>query len=211
MKNYLVKTPAFIPKIYRKRLWHFDRKEKVIYLTFDDGPTPVVTDFTLDVLKEFNAKATFFCIGKNIENNPGLFQKIQMDGHAIGNHTYNHLNGWKTPNSTYFEDISKTDTYLDQNSKLFRPPYGKMTNAQAHFLQNKMGYTIVMWDVLSADFDLSINNEDCLKNVMNHSKNGSIIVFHDSEKAAQKIRYVLPKILKHYTDLGFQFKKIPQN
>jgi len=208
MKPYFVKTPVFVSKIYNKRLWRFDNKEKNIYLTFDDGPTPSVTEWALELLEKFNAQATFFCIGENVKNYPELFQKILSGGHSIGNHTYNHLNGWKVKNSDYFKNIEKADHLIGQKSKLFRPPYGKMTNSQANYLRKKIGYNIVMWDVLSADFDSSINVDDCHQNVIQNTKNGSIIVFHDSIKAEKKLRFVLPKILEYYSALGFKFRKI---
>ena len=213
MKFYIPKTPSCIMRFFSKYTWRFSRDVKEIYLTFDDGPTPEVTQFVLDELKKYNAKATFFCIGKNILNHPDVFKKIKKSKHSIGNHTHNHLNGWATKNKDYIDNflqcehiISKT---LDKSakSKLFRPPYGKIKKSQAKSILKK-GYRIIMWDVLSADFDVSTSKEECLRNVLNNTKNGSIIVFHDSVKASEKLKFVLPKVLKEFSEKGFVFKAI---
>ncbi|MFT5147333.1 MAG: peptidoglycan/xylan/chitin deacetylase (PgdA/CDA1 family) [Polaribacter sp.] len=213
MKFYIPKTPSCMMRFFSKYTWCFSRDVKEIYLTFDDGPTPEVTQFVLDELKKYNAKATFFCIGKNILNHPDVFKKIKNSKHTIGNHTYNHLNGWATKNKDYFDNflqcepiISKT---LDESTKpkLFRPPYGKIKKSQAKSILKK-GYRIIMWDVLSADFDVATSKEECLRNVLNNTKNGSIIVFHDSVKASEKLKFVLPKVLKEFSEKGFVFKAI---
>jgi peptidoglycan/xylan/chitin deacetylase (PgdA/CDA1 family) len=213
MKFYIPKTPSCMMRFFSKYTWCFSRDVKEIYLTFDDGPTPEVTQFVLDELKKYNAKATFFCIGKNILNHPDVFKKIKNSKHTIGNHTYNHLNGWATKNKDYFDNflqcepiISKT---LDKSTKpkLFRPPYGKIKKSQAKSILKK-GYRIIMWDVLSADFDVATSKEECLRNVLNNTKNGSIIVFHDSVKASEKLKFVLPKVLKEFSEKGFVFKAI---
>ncbi|QTD36758.1 polysaccharide deacetylase family protein [Polaribacter batillariae] len=207
MKTYFPRTPAFIARIFSKYTWRFSSDKKEIYLTFDDGPTPVITDFVLAELKKYQAQATFFCIGKNIKKYPEIFKRIISDGHSIGNHTQNHLNGWKSKNNIYIDDFLECDKVLQEKTKLFRPPYGKIKKKQASEIF-KRGYKIVMWSVLSADFDTAISEEKCLQNVLKNTKNGSIIVFHDSVKAAEKLRYALPKILKEFSKKGFVCKSI---
>ena len=207
MKSYLVKTPSFIKFLFRNWVWSFSKKEKVIYLTFDDGPTPEITEWTLTQLNKHNAKATFFCIGKNITENSEIYAKIIENKHAIGNHTNNHLNGLKTEISVYLENIETCSKHFSKNSKLFRPPYGKLTLKQSKKIRSK-GYKIVMWDVLSADFDTSISKQKCLDNIIKNTENGSIIVFHDSIKASKKLQFVLPKVLEYYSEKEFVFKKI---
>ena len=200
-------------RFFSNYVWRFSLGKKEIYLTFDDGPTPEITQFVLDELQKHQAKATFFCIGKNINNNPEIFNKIITNGHSIGNHTQNHLNGWKTDKATYLENVLACQASVTQlhtvtsKQKLFRPPYGKIKKTQANKLLKK-GYKIIMWSVLSADFDTTISKEKCLENVLKHTKNGSIVVFHDSVKAAKKLRYVLPKILTELAKRGFVFKAI---
>lgn len=208
MKLYLTKTPLFIQSLYRNYSWRFASEEKEIYLTFDDGPTTEVTQWVIDLLKKHNAKATFFCIGKNIQNHPELFSQLIAEGHAIGNHTYNHVKSWKSTTTEYLSNTQQTATIIPrQQSKLFRPPYGTIKSAHAKALR-KQGFKIIMWDVLSADFDTNISKEKCLNNVLKNTRNGSVIVFHDSLKAKEKLYYALPKILDHYTKKGFVFKKI---
>jgi peptidoglycan/xylan/chitin deacetylase (PgdA/CDA1 family) len=208
MKPYLIKTPKLIKFIFYNWFWSFSSKEKNIYLTFDDGPTPEITEWTLTQLKKYNAKATFFCIGKNIEAHPDIFQKIIKEGHSIGNHTNNHLNGLKTPNKVYLDNIEIASNKIgNARSNLFRPPYGKISIRQSFALRKK-GYKVIMWDVLSADFDTSISNKNCLYNVIMNTRSGSIIVFHDSVKASEKLKFVLPKILGYYASKGYTFKKI---
>ncbi len=215
MSLYFVKTPNLIQKIYDDLVWSFSSSKKEIYLTFDDGPTPEITEWTLKTLKQFNAKATFFCIGENVKNHPHIFKQVINEGHAIGNHTHNHLNGWKSGNATYFKNIDDAEkiikslipNYKLQTNKLFRPPYGKIKRKQAKHLINQ-GYKIIMWDVLSADFDQSISVEKCLKNVLKNTTKGSIIIFHDSVKAEKNIKHALPKVLAYFTKKGFKFKVI---
>jgi len=200
-------------RFFSKYTWRFSTKKKELFLTFDDGPTPEITEFIIGELKKFNAKATFFCIGKNVKNYPELFKMIIDDGHSIGNHTHNHLKGWKTDKASYIDNILLCDKTLTEfknpttDPKLFRPPYGKVKNSQAKELLKK-GYKVIMWSVLSADFDVSISKEKCLDNVLKNTENGSIIVFHDSLKAAERMQYALPKVLKHFSDKGFVFKTI---
>ena len=212
MKAYLSKTPEIIQSLYKNYTWCFPTDKKELYLTFDDGPTPEVTQWVLDTLQKHQAKATFFCIGKNIENHPEIFKQLLADGHAVGNHSYNHLNGIKTSSKSYVEDVllaRKTMQQLDDTNglQLFRPPYGRIKPSQGKKIRN-LGYKIIMWNVLSADFDTSISNETCLQNVLKNAENGSDIVFHDSEKAKERLYYALPKILEYYRKKGFVFKKI---
>ena len=208
MKPYLTKTPRIIQKIFKNYTWRFSSEKKVIHLTFDDGPTPVITKWTLDVLKKYNAKATFFCIGKNVVKEPHIYQRILKENHQIGNHTNNHKNSYKTPLEAYIKNVIEAERHLTNPAKLFRPPYGRIRKKQANKLIS-LGYKIIMWDVLSADFDSSISKEKCLQNVLRNAKNGSIIVFHDSIKASQHLQYVLPKALEYFTKKGYLFQRIP--
>ena len=204
---YLVKTPWWIKKwLYPDYLWSMPRNQKKIYLTFDDGPHPVATAFILDALKKYNAAATFFCIGKNIAAHPDIYKRILSEGHATGNHTYDHLNGWKTKDKTYFENIIQASKYID--SRLFRPPYGRISRFQAKQAAEKMNFTIVMWSVLSADFDMAITPQKCWRNVKRSAGNGSIIVFHDSEKAMGRMAYALTETLEYFSKKGFVFEKL---
>lgn len=214
MRLYPIKTPNLIQRIFKDYIWRFSlnsTQEKTLFLTFDDGPTPEITEWTLNQLEKYNAKATFFCIGKNVVNHPDIYKKIIDSGHSIGNHTFNHLKGWKTKTEDYIENFLKAETIMDNTEKLFRPPYGKITPKQASAIKEK-GYKIIMWDVLSADFDTTINPEECYKNVVENTKNGSIIVFHDSEKASTNLKYTLPKVLDYFSKKGYVFKRIaPQD
>lgn len=207
MMTYFIKTPSLAKFFLRNWIWSFSSKEKIIYLTFDDGPTPEITNWILNQLLKYDAKATFFCIGKNVEKYPTLYQKIIKHGHTIGNHTNNHLNGFKTETSTYLKNIDLSENNFSESSKLFRPPYGKLMFSQSKKIREK-GYKIVMWDVLSADFDSNISSQKCLENVISNTKNGSIIVFHDSIKAQEKLQFVLPKILGYFTEKGIRFEAI---
>ncbi|RVT78483.1 polysaccharide deacetylase family protein [Flavobacterium sufflavum] len=215
MKPYWIKTHSIIKKIFSNYVWDIPNNEKKIYLTFDDGPTPEITSWVLNQLEQYNAKATFFCIGKNIAAHSEIFAQIQAKGHSIGNHTNNHLNGWKTSIDDYLENISCCENTInnlsseikDLKSKIFRPPYGKIKRVQAKKLRQQ-GYKIIMWDVLSADFDQNISKEECLNNVVSNTQSGSVIVFHDSVKAFKNLEYVLPKVLKHLADKHFSFEAI---
>ncbi|WP_299105085.1 polysaccharide deacetylase family protein [uncultured Tenacibaculum sp.] len=214
MRFYLIKTPRIIKKIFFNYTWCFSSKQKEVYLTFDDGPTPEVTSFVLDVLKKYNANATFFCIGKNIDNHPELFKRIMDEGHTIGNHTQNHFNGWKHSVENYLMNVETCERAMQkfrdttsEQKRLFRPPYGKIKASQARELKRK-GYEIIMWDVLSADFDTRISKEQCLKNVFENVENGSVVVFHDSVKASERLCYALPKVLEKLSEKGFSFKAI---
>ncbi len=204
---YWIKTHWIIKKIFSKYMWSKDQNEKVVYLTFDDGPTPQITDWVLQQLQQYNAKATFFCIGKNIEEQPEIFQRLLELGNAIGNHTHNHINGWRSSKNTYLDNIEICENAIgdlvNQKQKYFRPPYGKISPAQATAVLQK-GYKIVMWDVLSADFDQAITPKKCLQNVLKSVDSGSIIIFHDSEKAYQNLQYALPKVLQFLQDNNYE-------
>ncbi|MCX2678744.1 polysaccharide deacetylase family protein [Galbibacter sp. EGI 63066] len=200
MKPYLVKTPALIKWIFPKLCWDIKTNQKDIFLTFDDGPTPEVTPFVLKELEKYNAKATFFCIGKNVDQHPDIFNKIVVAGHAIGNHTHNHYNVKHHLLKDYLENIDWAEKTIEnyhpkKMEKLFRPPYGRISRKATKAIRKK-GYKIVMWDVLSADFDVDNSPEQCLKYVLNNIRPGSIVVFHDSVKAFEKLKVILPKVLK---------------
>lgn len=208
MKFYTVKTPNIFKSIFNKWTWNFSTSKKEIYLTFDDGPIPNITPWVLDQLDLYNAKATFFCIGDNIKKHPEVFQEVISRNHRIGNHTYNHLNGWKTNTETYINNTSSTNEIIPKTGqKLFRPPYGKIKPFQSKKLL-KLNYKIIMWDVLSGDFDEKISAENCIANVTNNIKNGSIIVFHDSIKAFPRLQKALPVILEKLVKEGFALKSI---
>lgn len=208
-----VKTNKIIKELFSNYVWSISTNDPKVYLTFDDGPTPEITEWVLELLKRYNAKATFFCIGNNIEKHPEIFKKIITDGHAIGNHTFNHVKGWKTSNHKYFEEVDhceKSIQNLSVNStqtKLFRPPYGKIKPSQSKVLRNK-GYKVIMWDVLSVDFDKNTSAEKCLSNVTKNIENGSIIVFHDSTKAFPNLEYALPKTLDFLKNKGIVCEKL---
>lgn len=204
---YLVKTPWLLKKLYPECIWDIDTSEKNLYLTFDDGPHPQATSFVLDQLKQYNARATFFCIGKNVEAYFDIYKKILQDSHKPGNHTYSHLNGWKAPDETYLNDIYTAKKIID--SSFFRPPYGRITKFQLAQLRGiKYNLKPVMWTVLSGDFDNKVSNEKCLNNVLKNSGPGSIVVFHDSEKCFEKLQFVLPKVLEYYQARGYSFQAL---
>ncbi|HMJ48069.1 MAG TPA: polysaccharide deacetylase family protein [Ferruginibacter sp.] len=204
---YFVKTPKWVRKLYGTGIWEMASSPAAIYLTFDDGPHPVVTPFVLDELKKYGAKASFFCVGRNVQEYPAIYKRIIDEGHAVGNHTYNHLDGWKTHPAAYVADIEKAGEYID--SDLFRPPYGRITRTQQkNIAASRPSFKIIMWTVLSGDFDTQLSPEGCYKNVIENSKSGSVVVFHDSEKAKERMCYSLPLVLKHFTEKGFLFEKI---
>jgi peptidoglycan/xylan/chitin deacetylase (PgdA/CDA1 family) len=205
---YIAKTPWWLKKLYGRCIWGFSPIKRTIYLTFDDGPHLKATPFVLAELKKCDAKATFFCIGKNAVENNDIYQRIINEGHSVGNHTYDHLNGWKTSNEAYIDNIDKARIHI--NSNLFRPPYGRIKKNQIKSLKNlNPELKIVMWSVLSGDFDINISSEKCLANVIDNAKSGAIIVFHDSEKAFNNLVYALPVVLKYFSERGFVFEKIP--
>ena len=204
---YLVKTPWLLKKLYPNFVWDAEYNPRCIYLTFDDGPIPIVTPFVLNILKQYNAKATFFCIGDNVRKHPDIFEQVKKDGHAIGNHTYNHLKGWETEDRTYLDNFLQADKLLD--TKLFRPPYGRMKKSQLKLLQQaKPGIEAIMWNVLSADFDVNITPEKCLTNVLKNTKGSDIVLFHDSLKAKERMEYALPRAMEVWSNGGYEFRAI---
>lgn len=204
---YLVKTPFWLRLIYPSLLWRKLNDSNKIYITFDDGPIPIVTDFVINTLKKYDASATFFCIGDNIRKHPDVFQKLKDEGHRIGNHTFNHLRGWDTDNDTYLDNIGKCHELVQ--SDLLRPPYGRIKNTQIKRVKEAFpGMQIVMWDVLSGDFDRELSPEKCLQNVIKHTRPGAIIVFHDSLKAFDRLEYVLPRALEIWKEKGYVFGKL---
>lgn len=222
MKFAPVKTPLVVKKMFPNYVWDMATDEQIIYLTFDDGPTPDISEWTLNTLEAFNAKATFFCIGNNIEKHPEIFQQILKKGHSIGNHTHNHMKGWKTSTEDYVANVLKAEQVLSSEfrvqssvihnqqsiiSNLFRPPYGQLKNKQGKALR-KLGYNIIMWDVIAFDWEAAISSEKCLNNVLTKTENGSIVVFHDSVKASKHLQYALPKVLHYFSEKGFVFRAI---
>lgn len=190
--------------IFPRFLWHMPATEKCIYLTFDDGPIPGVTPWVLEQLQKFNAKATFFCVGDNVRRYPETFEQVTGAGHSIGNHTYNHLNGWKTPTPDYLDNIRQSGELYP--TRLFRPPYGRIKKKQAD--QVLLCHRIIMWSVLTRDYARKISPEKCLKNAIKNTRNGSIVVFHDSLKARKNLEYVLPRYLEHFSRQGYLFEKL---
>jgi len=175
--------------------------DKKIYLTFDDGPIPEITPWILDLLQEHQIKATFFCVGENIVKHPAIYQRLIREGHRIGNHTFNHLKGWDTPDDIYFQNIELCQQHTQSN--LFRPPYARATKSQINLLNKE--YELIYYDVLSGDFDLKLSPEQCYKNVLKHTKNGSIIVFHDNLKAIPRVKYALPRVIAYFLEKGYTF------
>ncbi|MBX2894651.1 MAG: polysaccharide deacetylase family protein [Cyclobacteriaceae bacterium] len=225
----LFQTPFFLPWLYPKLVWRMPATEKKVYLTFDDGPVPGATDFVLETLKQYKAVATFFCIGDNVQKHPEVFAKILTTGHAIGNHTFNHLKGWKTPLQTYIENINKCEAILKSqhsnqphttenrlpitehrlpatNYQLFRPPYGRITHSQISALKEK--YKIIMWDVLTQDYRNSITPDVCIRGTIRATRSGSIVVFHDSYKAERNMMFALPRYLEFLNEKGYTFERL---
>jgi len=211
--GYLFRNPFFLPWLYPSLTWRIPGSEKVLYLTFDDGPVPGPTEFVLEQLSRAKSKATFFCIGDNVSKNPGVFTRILDDGHTVGNHTFNHLSGWKTPLLGYVANVSQCNEVMIGESgsrlkaiDLFRPPYGRITRKQIASLQN---YRIMMWDVLTNDYARNLSPEDCLKGSIAAARPGSIVVFHDSLKAEKNLTYVLPRFIDHFGSNGYTFRTLP--
>jgi peptidoglycan/xylan/chitin deacetylase (PgdA/CDA1 family) len=204
------KTPFFLPLLYPALVWKIPTDKKELYLTFDDGPVNGPTDFVLEELAKVSARATFFCIGDNIRKHPGVFQKVIAAHHSIGNHTFNHLNGWTTKTTEYIKNVQLLEDTLTAHGQkpatLFRPPYGRITRAQIHAL-NK--YRIVMWDVLSFDYNKNLSGESCLRKTIRAVRPGSIVVFHDSYKAEKNMTCILPRLISHFAEQGYEFKSIP--
>lgn len=202
---YLVKTPKIVQALLPAYLWHIPTREKVLYLTFDDGPIPDVTPWVLDTLARHDAKATFFCVGENAVRHADIFHRLLAEGHTVGNHTHNHLNGWHTDTSTYLHNVRHCARVV--KSDLFRPPHGRLLPQQRAFLERH--YKIVLWDVLSGDFDPRLSAEQCLNNVLENARRGSIVVLHDSLKTVAKLRHVLPAVLRHFSGKGYRFEALP--
>lgn len=196
--------PNFIIKLFSHFFWHGERTQKVIYITFDDGPTPEITDKVLDILDNFSAKATFFCLGRNVDRHRELYNKILSRGHKTGNHTYSHLRGWRTSAKTYIQDVALASRYIDSN--LFRPPYGRIKRIQSKYL-GKI-YRIVMWDVLTHDYNQKLSPSISLKYSIRNSREGSIVVFHDSLKSSENLFYLLPRYLEYFSKKGFRFESL---
>jgi peptidoglycan/xylan/chitin deacetylase (PgdA/CDA1 family) len=204
---YLTRTPWWLKKLYPGLVWRMPAEGKVLHLSFDDGPHPEATPFVLDELKKYDARATFFCIGKNVEAYPQIYRRLLLEGHRVGNHTQNHLNGWKVDDRLYLENVREAARWID--SDLFRPPYGRVGVLQSSLLRSApFNYHIVMWDVLSADFDRALTAGQCARHVTRFARPGSIVVFHDSEKAFERLRGALPVVLEYFSDLGWRFEAI---
>jgi peptidoglycan/xylan/chitin deacetylase (PgdA/CDA1 family) len=209
--SFWIKTNRIVKLLFPKHIWSIPNNKNHVFITFDDGPTPEITEWVLEQLNLYQAKATFFCIGNNIEKHSDIFKKIQEAGHAIGNHTFNHLNGWKTSTQDYINDVKSCQTAINyhqhDNINLYRPPYGKIKPSQSKKLR-KDGYKIIMWDVLSCDYDTAINQEQYLNKILSAIESGSIIVFHDSIKASKNLKFLLPKTLTFLSENGYSCEKI---
>ncbi|MBL6448325.1 polysaccharide deacetylase family protein [Fulvivirga sp. 29W222] len=204
------KTPAIVRWFYPQLTWNMPKgSQDTIYLTFDDGPIPGLTNFILDTLDQFEAKATFFCVGENLKKNKKIAENVINRGHTLANHTFNHLNGWKTSHEKYLENVKLCQNELEnlgQQKKILRPPYGKISRKQIASLIKD--YQIVMWDVLSGDYSPKINPTDCLEQTVRVTKNGAIVLFHDNLKAEANVKYALPAFVRHFHELGYQFKTL---
>lgn len=216
----LFQTPFFLPWLYPQLVWRMPANEKKVYITFDDGPVPGATDFVLETLKQYNAVATFFCIGDNVQKHPDVFTKILRAGYAVGNHTFNHLNGWKTTLQTYLENTNQCEAILESHrtnhslqttdyrspitsKHLFRPPYGRITRNQISTLMQK--HKIIMWDVLTQDYRQGITPDTCIRGTIQATRPGSIVVFHDSYKAERNMMFALPRYLEFLNAKGYSF------
>jgi peptidoglycan-N-acetylglucosamine deacetylase len=198
------RTPRLLPILYPKLEWRIPTTEKILYLTFDDGPVPGPTEFVLETLHKASVKATFFCIGDNIKRNTTIYQKVLQGGHAIGNHTFNHLKGWETTTENYVNNVEQCEEQMGdmRGTKLFRPPYGRISRKQIQALAN---YRIIMWDVLTCDYRKTLSAERCLQGSINATRPGSIVVFHDSVKAERNMQFALPRYIEHFKANGFRF------
>jgi peptidoglycan/xylan/chitin deacetylase (PgdA/CDA1 family) len=203
--NLRVRLPGFITALFKEATWRMDKTGQVVYLTFDDGPIPEVTPWVLDLLRKENIRATFFCVGENVMRYPEVYRQILDDGHSVGNHTFNHWQGLKKLNREYFRNIEKAREYID--SDLFRPPHGWLKRSQYMFLKRK--YRIVMWDVISCDYDRGLKPEKVFRNIADFVRSGSIITFHDSLKAQRNLEEVLPKSIRWMKGQGYRFEAIP--
>lgn len=196
-----VRPPKIFRLFFKPAIWVMNSSQRTIYLTFDDGPIPDLTPWVLDTLKKFDVKATFFCVGENIQKHPDIFERILKEGHQVGNHTYNHIKGWKVNDEEYFDNIEKCQAYTQTN--LFRPPYGRIKRSQLKALADR--YKIIMWDVLSYDYDKFIGEKQCLINCLKYTRSGSIVVFHDNIKAQKNLKFVLPQFIQHFQELNYKF------
>ena len=200
-----------LSSLYPSLTWNIKQQTKTIYLTFDDGPIPEVTPWVLDILKQYGIKATFFCIGDNIKKHPDIFSQILLQGHSVGNHTFNHLNGWNTDLDQYVNNLNlcqQTIAKHTQNTnKLFRPPYGKITRRQISCI-HKLGFQIVMWSNLTQDYNVNLSPKACLKRSIKQLNYGNIIVFHDSIKAQKNLTYTLPRLIEYLVKHGYKFNKL---
>lgn len=203
-KDLRVHLPGWITKLFPEAIWRMPTGNQTLYLTFDDGPVPEVTPLILDILRRYNIKATFFCVGENVFRHPELFEQIVEEGHAIGNHTYNHVQGLKCSDSYYYENIEKANNLIGSN--MFRPPHGWIRRNQYWKLNRK--YKIVMWDVISCDYDSRLTPEHCFCNVIDFVRDGSIITFHDSIKAKKNVLSALPRVIEYLLEQGYKFDKI---
>ena len=206
----IFRMPIWLHQLYPNYIWKIPTQERVVYLSFDDGPDAEVTPFVLDLLGKYNAKATFFCVGENIQRNPGLVKTLLNQGHQIGNHTHNHIKGWATDNDFYFQNIEVCQQQIGPISEfpLFRPPYGRMTSPQGDRIL-EMGYQCIMWDILSYDYNKQLNLKRALRQIVNKSREGSIVVFHDSQKSKKQLEILLPQYLQQMSDRGYRFELIP--
>jgi peptidoglycan/xylan/chitin deacetylase (PgdA/CDA1 family) len=204
---YFVKSPYWLQKIYKSCFWKVKTNENEVFLTFDDGPHPQLTTFVLEQLKKYNAKASFFCIGDNVQKFPEVYKSIIEEGHAVGNHTHNHLNGWENTDELYIENVNQAKKII--KSKLFRPPYGRIKFSQLRKIRSgNLDFIPVMWSILSGDFDNRLSGKQCYLNVVNNIEKGAIVVFHDSEKAKDRLTEALPMVLEKLTKEGYVFKSL---
>lgn len=198
-------SPSRILKQLAPGNWEVKTDKKELFLTFDDGPIPGLTPAILDILKNHQVTATFFCVGDNVRKYPEIYKRILAEGHTVGNHTYSHLKGWKTSTEDYIENVLSCREFVD--SKLFRPPYGKITPKQIRLVK-RLGFEIIMWSVLSMDFKKEVTPEMCYRNVIDNAKQGSIVVFHDNIKAKENVLYALPKAIKYFQENNFEFSSL---
>ena len=196
-----IQFPRLLRPLWGKVVWRKDPSKKVIYLTFDDGPVPEVTPLVFDLLDEHTIKATFFCVGENVQKHPDTFAQVMSRGHKVGNHTFNHLKGFSVKDEEYYDNIDKAAELID--SKLFRPPYGRITGKQMKKLRYR--YTIIMWDVITHDYNKSLSPETIMRTIKRYSRNGSLVVFHDSIKAKENVLAVLPLAIEYWKSKGYTF------
>ena len=207
MRRLFHKTPIWIQKLYPDFEWKIETSKKEIFLTFDDGPIPEITEFVLDELKRVEARSTFFCVGENLDRHPELAKRIVAEGHVIGNHTYNHLKGWQTKNFTYWRNVLKCEASINKfqkSARIFRPPYGRIKRSQAKALN---GFRILMWNRLSWDFERNLNTEKAFS-FLTDAPSGSIFVFHDNAKSFKNLKELLPSVIDHYHKKGFDFRTL---